>query len=140
MRQRERIGNFERLTMVRLAGLGHDQDRLHAALMRHDQVALDVFEHRRRPRVDAMLVEKALIGAQFRLGDELRIHDIENFVETRAEPQRLGGQPGVIARAIGQDQLAAGQSGDRRRQRQVGRQRGSVDVMHIGEEFGGADA
>ena len=80
-----------------------------------------------------MLVEKALIGRGLRLRDEIGGDDVENILEHFIKAERLGGAQGVVARAVGEDQLAAGQGGDGAGQRMVRDQTRPVDVMGEGE-------
>ena len=93
--------------------------------MGHNQIAREILEHHGSLRIDVMLVEEALIGGGLGLRDEVGGDDVENILEHLVEAERLGGAQRVVARAIGQDQLAAGQGRDGAGERMVRDQRPS---------------
>src|SRR5262249_61669614 len=63
-----------------------------------------------------------------------RGHDVESVLEG----VRMGEPPyhrvGMFARAVGEDELAAGQRFDRGAQRRIGRKRRMIDLVHEVEE------
>ena len=118
----------------------HDQHRLHAERARHDQVLLDILEHRRPAGIDAVFGEKILVGRALGLRGEAGIDDVENVLEVMEDAELAGDVLGMAARAIGQDQLTAGQCRDRRPERWVGIEQGQVDLMGEVEEVSGVDA
>ena len=107
------------LALRRFSRWRRHQNRRHAARMRHDQIAVEIFKKRRVRRNDVMLIEKALISAGVWLGDEIGGDNIENIFKKMVDSDLLRGFQRMVAGAIGQDQLAARQGGDRRRQRMI---------------------
>ena len=60
-----------------------------------------------------MLFKEGLVGAPIGLGDEIRRRDVEDILESVEDAELAGDVFGVLARAVGEDQLAAGQFLDR---------------------------
>ena len=58
--------------------------------VRHDQIARKILEHRRASRIDAMLVEEALIGGGLGLRDKIGRDDVENILEHFIKAERFG--------------------------------------------------
>ena len=81
-------------------------------------------------RRNAVRGEKAVIGLRRRLRLELGGDDIEHILETLMHGKPPHHRIGVFARAVGEDQLAAGQLFQRRAQRRIGLDRRMVDLMH----------
>ena len=129
---------IQRFAMVGLAGPGRDQRRRHAARLGRAEIPSEVFEHRRAGRIDFVSAEERLVGEVGGLGDEPRRDDVESVLEQAIEPEPLQRAQRVIARAVGEDQLAPRQSLDLARQRRIGRERGAVDVVDEFEELVGA--
>ncbi len=123
-----------------LCTVGHDQYRGHAELVRHDEVAREVLEHRRFRGIDRVVPQKFLIGLRRRFRLEPGGDDVEHAVEMSDEAETIQHRIDMIDRAIGQDQLAAGQSRDRFAHRRIWLQRRVVDPVHIGEIIVGAYA
>ena len=81
-------------------------------------------------RVDAMARQKRVIGPAGRLGHKAGRDDVEGVLEQPLHSELLDGAQRMVARAIGEDQLATRQPGDFQRQTRIGRQAGTIDVMH----------
>ena len=116
-----------------LGAVRHHQHRGHAELVRHHEVARQILEHRRRQGIDPMIPEEFLIGLRRRLRFEFGGDDIEYRLEVRADAESLQYLVGMVGRAVGQDQLASGEFGNRRTHLRVRLQRRMIDLMHIGQ-------
>ena len=60
-----------------------------------------------------MLGEECLVGGALWLGQEAGLDDVEDVLEMVKDAELASDVLGMAARAVGQDQLAAGQSRDR---------------------------
>ena len=123
-----------RLAFVACALRRHDQRRRHAARLGRAEVLGEILEHRRASGVDAVAIVEGLVGLRRRLGRKLRSDDVENILEKIGEPKARNRAQRVIARAVGENQSAAGQARQLQRQLRVGAQPRAVDVMGEGEE------
>ena len=81
-------------------------------------------------RIDVVAGEEALVDLRLRLRFELGRSDVEHVVEVMFDFEPAQHRVGMRARAVGQDELAAGELRDRRAERGVGRQRRVIDLMH----------
>src|SRR5262245_53570640 len=120
--------------------LGHDQYGGHAERMWHHEITGQVFEHRRLARVDIVRLEKAVIRLRRRFRFELGRDDVEHVIEVAVELETRQDGIGMSARAVGQDQLAPGQSLDRGAQRRVRGEGRMVNLMHEIEKVVGFHA
>ena len=107
----------------------HHQHRGHAERVRHLEIARQVLEHRGLVRIDAVLVQEAVIDLRQRLGIEIGGGDVEHVLEVVVDLEPLHHRVGVLAGAVGQDQLAARQAFDRGAERRVRHQRRMVDLV-----------
>ncbi len=84
-----------------LGAVGHDQHGDHAEIVRHHEVAGEVFEHRCFGRIDAVHAQELLVGLQRRFRLEVSCDDVEHRLEmfTDAEPFQNGVR--MIGRAVG---------------------------------------
>ena len=120
--------------------VGNHQHGGHAEVVGDREIARQVLEHRRAGGIDPVPVEKAPVGARRGLRLQFGGDDVEHRLEMVRETEPRQHLAGVVGRAVGQDQLAAGQGGDRRPHRRVGLQRRVVDPVDIGKEVVGGDA
>src|SRR5689334_11492981 len=65
----------------------YDQHCRHAELVRDDEVARQILEHRRLRGIDVMQFQKSLIGLRRGLGLELGRDDIEHPIEMSSQPK-----------------------------------------------------
>ena len=91
----------------------HHQHRGHAERVRHLQVARKVLEHRGARRIDAVAGEEAVVGLRQRFRLELGRDDVEHVLEMLVDGEPPHHRVGVLARAVGENELAAGQPLDR---------------------------
>ena len=87
-----------------------------------------------------MTIEEFLIGLRRRLRLQLGGDDVEHRLEMLPDAEPRQHRVDVIGRAVGQDQLAAGQLRDRCAHRGIGLERRVIDPVHIGEVVVGAHA
>ena len=104
------------------------------------EIARQVLEHRGLARIDAVLVQEAVIDLRQRLGIEVGGGDVEHVLEMVVDVQPLHHRLGVLARAVGEDELAARQLLDRVAELGIGQQRRMVDLVHELEEVVGLHA
>ncbi len=121
--------DFPVLADHRLGAVGHHQHRDHAERMRRREVARQILEHRRLGRIDAVLLEKAFVGLGRRLRLQLGGDDVEHVLEMLMHVEAAHHRVGVLAGAVGEDQLAAGQLFQRGAERRIGLQRRMVDLV-----------
>ena len=86
-----------------------------------------------------MLGEEILIGRAFGLRQEAGMDDVEDILELVEDAELAGDVLGVPNRAVGQDQLAAGQSRQRRAEFRIGFEQRQVDIVGEVEELVGVD-
>ncbi len=103
--------------------------------MRNGEVAREILEHGGAGRIDRVRGEESFVGLRLRLGLELGGDDVEYAVEMPMNGEPLHHLVGVLAGAVGQDQLAAAELLDRGAQRRVRLQRRMVDRMHELQEI-----
>ena len=65
--------------------------------------------------------------------------NVEDIFKNTAKPELLTSAQRMFARAIGEDEFAAGQSGNRFCEPLIGKQTRPVDIMHEAEKLLGAD-
>ena len=94
----------------------HYQHRGHAARVRHFEIAGEVLEDRRLDRIDAVAGEEAIIDDGARLRLEFGCGNIKNVLEVLPDFEPAHHRFGMLTRAVGENEFAAGQLGDRRRQ------------------------
>ena len=111
----------------------HHQHGGHAERMRHGEIAREILEHRGARRIDAVRFQEAVVGLRQRLRLEIGLVDVEHVLEMHVDVEPPHHGVGVRARAVGEDQLAAGQFLDRGAERGVRLERRMVDVVHEGE-------
>ena len=112
---------------------GHHQHRGHAERVRNGEIARQVLEHGGARRIDAVRLQEAVVGLRQRLRLQLGGDDVEHVVEVLMDGERPHHRVGVLARAVGEDELAAGQPLDRGAERGVRLERRMIDLVHIGE-------
>ncbi len=120
--------------------LRHHQHGGHAARIGHRKIAREILEHRGLAGIDTVHGEKAFVVLRQRLGLELGGDDVVHVLEMMPELEPREHRVSVAARAVGQNQLAAGQLLDRRSQRGVRLQGRVVDLMHEIQEVIGLHA
>ena len=103
--------------------------------MRNGEVAREILEHGGAGRIDRVRGEESFVGLRLRLGLELGGDDVEYAVEMPVDGEPLHHLVGVLAGAVGQDQLAAPELLDRGPERRVGLERRMVDRMHELQEI-----
>ena len=118
-----------KLLPERIHGLGNDEGRGHAEIVRHDEVLGDVLEHGRASRIDPVLVEEALIGAPLGLRHEIGGGDVEHILEMIEDADLPRDVLRMLARAVGEDELAARQLLDRLAKACVQLDIGMVDIV-----------
>ena len=101
--------------------------------MRRRQIAREVLEHGGLARVDAVARQKSLVGFLRRFGFEFGGDDVEHVLEMLVDFEPLHHRVGVLAGAVGEDELAAGQFLERRAERRVGLERRVIDLVHVFE-------
>ncbi len=111
----------------------HHQHGCHAERMRRFQIARQVLEHGRLGRIDLMQRQETLVGLQRRLRLELGSDDVEHVLKMLVDLQPPHHRVGMLARAVGEDELAAGQFLERRAQRRIGLERRVIDLVHVVE-------
>src|SRR5436190_21381045 len=100
---------MQRIQILGILVVGRgDQHGGHAELMRDFEVAGDILEHRRTPRLDAGLGDEFAIGADGGLGDIVGMNDIEDVAEMMGDADARQHLLGMNNRAIGEYELAAG--------------------------------
>jgi len=112
----------------------------HAEVVRHHEIARQILEHRRAGGVDPMQVEETLVGLRRRLRLQFGGDDVEHRLEMLREAEPRQHLAGMIGRAVGEDQFAAGQAGDGLAHRRVRFQRRMIDLVDISEVIVGGDA
>ena len=123
-----------------LGAVGHHQHRGHAELVRHHEVAGEILEHRRFRGIDAVDAQELVVGLRRRLRLQFGGDDVEHRLEMLGDAEPLQHRAGMVGRAVGQDQLAAGKFCDRRAHRGVGLQRRMIDLVHVGQIIVGVHA
>jgi hypothetical protein len=108
--------------------------------VRYFEVAGEVLEYRRFPRIDAVAPKEAIVDLRPRFGLEVGRGNVEHVVEVLLDLEPAHHRLGVPARAVGEDELAAGQACDRRAEHRIGGERRMIDLMHDGEELVGVEA
>ena len=87
-----------------------------------------------------MNAQEFVVGLRRRLRLQFGGDDVEHRLEMRSQTEPFQHRAGMVGRAIGQDQLAAGKSCDRRPHRGVRLQRRVIDLVHIGQIIVGMHA
>ena len=123
-----------------LGAVGHDQHRGHAELVRHHEVAGEILEHRRFRGIHAVDAQEFVVGLRRRLRLQFGGDDVEHRLEMLGYAEPLQHRAGMVGRAVGQDQLAAGKFCDRSPHRRVRLQRRVIDLVHIGQIIVGVHA
>src|ERR1700722_10729616 len=108
--------------------------------MRDHEVARQILKHRRPGWIDGVIPQEFAIGPWRRLGFEIGGDDVEHRLEVLFNPKPRQNRAGMVGRAIGQDQLAPGQFGDRSTHRRVGLERRMIDLVHVSKVIVGAHA
>ena len=133
--------DMRRVVAFHLPGLAHHLARAfrhhqhggHAERVRHFEIAREVLEHRSARRIDAVRFQEAVVGLRQRLRLEVGLVDAEHVLEMHVDVEPPHHGVGVRARAVGEDQLAAGKLLDRGAERWVRLERRVVDLVHEGE-------
>ena len=107
----------------------------HPELGGRSQVAGDVLDHDRGPRLDRVPLQQQPIAGQGRLRLELRGDDIDDPGERIANSEMIEQPLGMPDRAVGMDDLAAAQLAERGDERRIGRNAGQVDIVNKGEKL-----
>ena len=118
----------------------HDLHRGHADGVRHAQVLFEIVEHDGAPWVHAMGGEKIGIGGLERLGLVFGGLDVEDTLEQPARSQPVEHGLGMGSAAIGEDELAPRQRGDRFDQFGMSQNGGIVDGVNVGQIVLGIDS
>src|SRR5262245_27432472 len=114
------------------------QDRGHPNRMRGLEIVRQVVEHGGLARCDGMGADEALIGFAHRLRMEVpQRMNIEDVGEQAAYAEPLDHGFRMLARAVGEDEPAPRQPGERRGKFGRGVNRTQIDVVHIVEEIVG---
>ena len=108
----------------------HHQHSCHAQRVWGFEIACQILEHRRSRRVDTVAREEAFIDLRQRFRIEVRSGDVEHIFEVMMNVELLHHRIGVLARAVGEDQLAAGKFFQRGTECRIRRERRMVDPMH----------
>ena len=108
----------------------HHQHRGHAERMRDAEIAGEILEHRGLARIDVVAREEAVIGLRRGLRLELGRDDVEYVLEMVTDGETLHHGVGMLARAVGENELAARQFLDRGAERGIGLERRMIDLVH----------
>ena len=76
--------------------------------MRHLEIARQILEHGGAFGIDAVAGEEAVVHLRQRLGIEVGGGDVEHVLEVLVDLEPLHHRVGVLAGAVGEDELAAG--------------------------------
>ena len=128
-------GELPVLAQHHAGALRHHQHRGHAERMRHFEIAGEVLEDRGLVRIDVVAGEEALVDHRLRLRLELGRPDVEHVVEMMFDFEPAQYRVGMLAGAVGENELAAGELRDGRAERGVRRQRRVVDLVHHLQKF-----
>ena len=93
--------------------LWNHKDRCHAERVRYFEVPRQVLKHRRSFRIDVVMLQEALVHLRQRFGVEIGRCDVEHVLEMPVDFEPSHHSISVLARSIGQDQLAARQALER---------------------------
>ena len=108
----------------------HHQHGRHAERVRRFEVARQILEHGGLGGIDVVPGEESLVDLRQRLGIEIGGGDVEHVLEMVVDFEPLHHRVGVLARAVGEDELAARQLFERGAERRIGLERRMVDLVH----------
>ena len=132
--------DLEGFAMVPLAGFRHDEHRRHSSFMRNNEIFREILEHNGSRRIDRVPFEKSFVGGSRWLRHEIGVSNVKYILEHRLQAKRPGGQQGMFARPVRQNELASGQGRDGGCESGIRQKRGAVDVMREIEKFLRANA
>lgn len=108
----------------------HDQHGRHAEGVRRFQIARQILEHGSLGRIDAMAGKESLVDLRQRFGIEIGRCNVEHVFEMVVNVELLHHRVGVLARSVGEDELAPRQLFQRRAEGRVRLERRMVDLVH----------
>jgi len=120
-----------------IAALGAvvDPHRRHPELLRGREISDHVFHHHGGGRLDPELIEQLAIAMALGLGRQIRREDVMEMVDPSADPEAFEHPPRIIGIAIGMDELAAREPGQRCDQPVVPSDPIERDIVHVGHEM-----
>jgi hypothetical protein len=113
--------------------------RGHAQSGGRDQISRNVFDHKRGAGAHLVTPQQFVVAGERRLRIIPGRGDVDDAAERAGNAQMVEQPLGMALRAVGMDDLAAGQSRQRLDENRVGRYAGEVDLVHISQEILGVD-
>src|SRR3954452_3263196 len=107
----------------------------HSERLGGGKVADHVLDHQGIRRFDAELVEQLLIAMNLRLGSQVGCEDVVEVIDHGRDAQPVEHLPCIFSIAVGMDELAAGQAGQRFDQTVVADEAVERDVVDVAHEM-----